>query len=384
MFGMVVIYSEVDIDNIDKCMVDKNCEFIKVPDIDAEIKKRKEDFFAVLREDYFSMYVFNKEIKCDYNCRNLVMRNSDRLNYFYNEFTNKNGISYPFGNLYIADNIVINGELPYILFMRENDFISRNGTEDNTVVEYYDDMDILKFADIAKSKNVQGHFFVVYLGNDNYQCFNTHNTTMSYKYSSQLKSRVTWMVIEEISNIDKLIQEDKELPNRRPKVERKPNFNLIDFAGEKVDEDKIYSLKIYNEEKSNDEDNDDDDGDDDDYHEHDAIDIFENELIGVLSNVDFEVTCETRDGITYIKHGGQYLYAPEDEENSIRLTPHLPKAEERLQFHITHKNTFKITKWNQDIYAAIEWVKSSFGAIYFDDTEVQLRWGEGMEVYLQE
>ncbi|KAI9292441.1 hypothetical protein K502DRAFT_343917 [Neoconidiobolus thromboides FSU 785] len=209
-----------------------------------------------------------------------------------------------------------------MLFVRENGFIMPNLTETNTVVEYYKAIDIDKFVDITKSRNVLAHFSIVYLGNEKYQYFNIHDITMNYRYSTNIKLRVTRMINKNINNIDELIQ-DKELPNKRPKVKTVSNFTLTNINGNKIQENKKYILKLHkekvrisdnkgihnNDDKDNDEEcsskeqsdnndnqnksdkgdsNNESDGDDiddtddnrgyEDYYEYDVIDVFDNRL----------------------------------------------------------------------------------------------------------
>ena len=369
-----------DLDSIDKCFADVTAQFIFVEDLDSEIKKREGQHFFVLHKEYFTVYTrhYREGIKCGYQSRNMVMAHNHSFWHQYNlmhpdryERLKKDGLQL---QVIKVDDLFIWKELPLMYFVSKKDIgkINGNGTEDNTIVEYFDELNIEEFAATLKSKiNVVEHVFVVYLGNHMYQCFNTDDITVNYKYSVRLKYRVVDMVRKDVNSIKELIKEDEELPKKKAKTERDANFKLVDINGNEIDENKKYFLKVrQTEEWSNDE--------------HDALYFFESQLEGCLSSSDLEVSCEIADGISYILCGDQYLHATDESGmDTIGGSSEVPNKFDRLQFHLTTNNMFKITRWNNHVYALLYWVKASVGVIKFDDSEETVRWDTPTEFYLE-
>ncbi|KAJ1913284.1 hypothetical protein H4219_005277 [Mycoemilia scoparia] len=381
----VIIPSDIDLTQINKCFDDVFCVFIRTQDPDQEIKKLDGQTFLVLQKDHFLVYTDEiKAAKFGYQSRNIIMKILGDFNKRYRKLMKYGCAGYPiYRSKVTEDGALIYPELPVVYFVNSKD--KRCGghigpTEDNTVVEYFNgEVDIEKFAEITKSKkDACTHFFVVYLGDDMYRCYNTNDTSINYKYSGSLKFKIVKDVREDVDKILAFVEEDKTLADRRPKTERDPNFILKDTHGKPVVEGKSYDLKIAKDSS------DDVDDEDEEYVrlDHDAISVLDDLLHGTVLEYDLPVNCEIIDGITYLKHDGKYLYASDYEGDQIRVKESLPLKHERLQFHIFDDNTFAITMWGKDIYAILEWVKYSYGYIQFYDSEATLRWGEPMRLLL--
>ena len=337
-----------DLDSIDKCFADVRSQFTSVEDLDSEITAREGQqffFFLVLHKEYFTMYTrqYREGIKCGYQSRNMVMSQIHTVSFRQQyEKLKEDG-----ENLEVVkvDDLLIWKEPPLMFFVNKKDIGKISGyygPEANTVVVYFDQSSIQEFAQIVKTKkNIRKHVFIVYLENDTYQCFNTEDITINYKYGGRRRGRVVDMLRRDVNGIKELIKEGEELPKKKAKTKRDENFKLVDINGNEVDENKKYFLKVrQTEEWRNDE--------------HDALDLFNNELIGVLSSEDLEVKCQVLDGITFIKHQNNYLYGKvaESECNCISTLSETPNKSDRLQFHLSTNNTFKITRWINHLYAA--------------------------------
>src|ERR1700722_12112832 len=111
----VLVPSDFDLESIDKCLVDKYCNFVELDDIE----KRIGTIFVILQEKYFIFYTAKyHNIICDYNCRNFIM---SRLYPKQGDPYYDNLISSNFdGKLKLIDNIFYNNEMPYLFFTKEN------------------------------------------------------------------------------------------------------------------------------------------------------------------------------------------------------------------------------------------------------------------------
>lgn len=148
----VLVPLNFDLESIDKCLVDYYCKFVELDDIE----KRIGTTFVILQEKYFIFYVGKyHNIVCDYNCRNFVMKRLYPRQGDYDKLMNTNFD----GKLNLVDNIFYNIEMPYLLFTKEN--IQQNGAEDNTIIKYYEEINIERFAQITKENRCNKNFFVV-------------------------------------------------------------------------------------------------------------------------------------------------------------------------------------------------------------------------------
>jgi hypothetical protein len=301
IFTIILVPKGFDLDCIDKCFVDVRAQFTFVEDLDSEIKTREGQHFCVLQKEYFTVYTrqYREGVKCGYQSRNMVM--SHNSHFFWHQYNNlmrsDSSEQIKEGEVVLSvtkvNDLFIWKEPPLMYFVSKKDIgnIFGNETEENTVVVYFDESSIKEFAQTVKfKKNVCKHTFIVYLGNDEYQCFNTDDITINYKYGGRLKARVVKMVRKDVNNITKLIKEEEQLPKKRPKTERDAaNFKLVDINGNEVDGNERYFLKIRQE------------GEDDEVDrrgDHDVLEIIEGITAGIGTR-DLEVTCEIVNGIDY-------------------------------------------------------------------------------------
>src|ERR1700730_1137086 len=263
----ILVPLDFDLESIDKCLVDEYCTFAKLDDIE----KRIGTIFMILQEKKFIFYTAkHHNIVCDYNCRNFVMRHlypNCGDPYYDNLIKSNFG-----GKLKLINNVLYNTEMPYLFFTKEN--IMVNEAEDNTIVEYYKEVDIERFVQITKKKQCHDKFFVVYLGDDQYMCCNT-NTLETYQYDARMKYNIFQMLYDDVSFISHIRAKDKTL-------QRVNNFHMIDIAGHQVTDNKDYYLKIV------------------DNNGTDVLEIFNNELTGGTDKTDLVVQCVVENNIVYI------------------------------------------------------------------------------------
>jgi hypothetical protein len=251
----VLIPKGFDIKSIDKCMIDELCNFILLDD--NSIKERLGTIFVILKEEYFIIYTAkHNNIICDYNCRNFIM------SYLYprrgNDLYYENLVNNNFG-LKLIDGIINNIQLPYLIFTNKG--LHDNATEENTIIENYNEIDMKKFAKITKNKKCNKTFFIIYLDNEKYICCNIE-TLETYQYSRRLKYHVIKVLYENVNNIKKLKEEDEILKNRKS-LQRINNFKLIDIKGQPLEEKKDYYLKMFNQDE-------------------DILDIYDNKICNLL------------------------------------------------------------------------------------------------------
>lgn len=226
----VLVPKDFDLDSIEKCIVDYMCNFVTYEDEDA-INSRIDTYFVVLHEAYFVVHVGKTRSKFNYDCRNRVMREA-YSNQGHVHFFQRNTVDDTFHNI----------EPPYLLFTNEN--LTWDLAEDNTIIANYTEVDIRKFAEIAKSKACNDKFFVVYLGDDRYLCCNTRNLE-TYEYTSIIKSRVINILNGKSDDpFEQLKSQHDQLKAIEP-LPRFPDFHLKDIEGHTVEENTDYSLELY-------------------------------------------------------------------------------------------------------------------------------------------
>ncbi|KAJ2475192.1 hypothetical protein IWW56_005532, partial [Coemansia sp. RSA 2131] len=283
----------------------------------------------------------------------------------------------------------------YFVYSKGSDSLRlNNGTEDNTIVEYFDsenDVDLAKFAEIVKSKPycVQKHF-IINKGNE-YRAVETDNVENTYVFSSRHKSWIVPKLTAGTATIDTFIEEDKRLEEGFAKPERQPGFKLRDSNGKIISDGITFALQIQcGREEDEDEDEEDTEGLSKEellYHNKDWVGV--NSFINdgkdhfLCGQVDgggsFE--CETIDDIVYLKHGGGYLHFGIDGEiNDIFIGKSVPTKEQRVQIHYTDDGDICLTGWGGRVYVACDWVKSAYGAIGLEDREEQLHWQSPMKL----
>ncbi|KAJ1897352.1 hypothetical protein LPJ66_003418 [Kickxella alabastrina] len=393
MNKLVVFVPEyVNLDDIDKCLCDRLTEFIQVDSktFEVETELRECNGFIVLEQNRFLVYEQEADgpMAFHYQSRNQVMlhmRYSKISTIRYNDRS----------NLRQKDGLWIVNELPvlYFVFKSDADCLKlNNGTEDNTIVEYYeteDEEEFSKFASIAKSKRAcVPHFFVVNRGNV-YRVVDTNDTSINYSFSNSLKYKIISDLATGTATIQTFIDEEKHLHERRPKTQRLPNFQLRDYLGNPVPENETFSLEIINECRENevgsayaaDNGSDEEDGMDFlsyfDYHSDETPHIFG------CNSYPYIFGFRVVDGITYLTYESKYLCASGDDGYEIKVVPAIPPKNLRIQVHYAEDGSIMLTMWGGNVYADCDWVKCAYGAIGFDSSEYILRWGSPMKLRLR-
>ncbi|KAI9286247.1 hypothetical protein BC943DRAFT_379503 [Umbelopsis sp. AD052] len=343
-----------DLTSIEKCMMDYDCNFIAYED-DEAINSRIGTNFIVLQETCFIAHVSNspprhgnKLFKCDYNCRNSVMKSlyPNNGDYFYGFF------------LRTIDDVIHNTSPPYLLFT--NECIKGYSSDYNTIITSYTRVDIPKFVDIAKSKPCNDKFFVVYLGDDRYICCNTQ-TLETYEYPSVIKYRIIEILCGESDDpFIQLKSEYKQLKSIKP-LPRLSDFQLKDIEGQPILENTDYRLEMY-------------DYDEDvlDMHDFKLYATYHVNLVKMIV-----VQCSIIDGVHYLVRENRYLHIADGRDN-MTFTDQIPAKHQRLQFQVTEKNTFKTVQWNQLNYLTAEMVLSNYTRLFLQAGE-----GDHLELYLK-
>jgi hypothetical protein len=225
----VLFPKDLDIKSIQKCLIDRFCEFIPLDDNVASDKIGSA--FVTFQKDHFIAHVAGRAIKCDYNCRNRVicLLNGYRHRGHFDD--EKETVENSFG-LDLIDDVVHNNELPHLTFCNEDSGYYE--CNDNSIMEHFISVDIQKFAEIAKSKLCNHDFFIVYLGRKNcfdsrYMCCNL-KTLETYEYTGVIKSGIEKVLFDDVDGcMAKWKAEDEALKSDKP-AGRVPEFHLLDFG----------------------------------------------------------------------------------------------------------------------------------------------------------
>ncbi|KAI8578854.1 hypothetical protein K450DRAFT_244842 [Umbelopsis ramanniana AG] len=354
---MDVLYPKgFNLSSIEKCMIDYDCHFIAYED-DEAINSRLGTDFVILQETCFiahvsrasTGYANEEEFKCDYDCRNRVMKDL---------YPNKWERSFQF-DLETVDGVIHNTSPPYLLFT--NECIRGYSSDHNTIIANYTRVDIPKFAEMIKSKPCNDKFFVVYLGDDQYICCNTR-TLETYEYKSVIKYRVIQILCGESDDpFIQLKSEYEQLSSINP-LPKFSDFQLKDIEGQPVLENTDYRLEMY------------------DYDEE-VLDMHDSKLYATYyrnATGMMVVQCSIIDGIYYLVRKNRYLHSAEDYKYTVSFTDQIPVKHQRLQFQVTEKNTLKIVQWNQLNYLTACSVTSNY-------TDISLEAGndDHLELYLK-
>ncbi|KAJ1891899.1 hypothetical protein LPJ66_006659 [Kickxella alabastrina] len=354
----IFVPEHVDLDDFDKCLYDRFAEFIQVDSktFEAETELRERNKFIILERNRFLVYEQEAggPVAFHYQSRNLVM---SLMQYRKISTKHYNVMS----DLRQKDGLWLRDELPvlYFVFKSNADCLKPNCYCDyNTVVEYYEtegEEDFSKFASIANLKRAcVPHFFV-----------NCHHSIQTF------------------------IDEEKHLHERRPKTQRLPNFQLRDYLGNPVSENEKFSLEIINKCRENKigSDSDADNGSDEedgmdflsyfDYHSDETPHIFG------CNSYPYKFGFRVVDGIAYLTYESKYLCASGDDGYKIEVVPTSPPKGLRIQVHYAEDSSIMLTMWGGNVYANCDWVKSAYGAIRFDSSEQNLRWGSPMKLRLR-
>ncbi|KAJ2476245.1 hypothetical protein IWW56_005024 [Coemansia sp. RSA 2131] len=269
-----------------------------------------------------------------------------------------------------------------------------SGTEENTIVEYFDSEDVVdlaKFAEIVKSKPncVQKHF-IVNKGTE-YYAVETDNVENTYIFSLRHRSCIVLKLAAGTATFDTLIEEYKRLEDKLAKPERQPGFKLRDSNGKIIPDGKEFAIHILNDPE------DELDEEETEGFSSGELPCYNNDWIAINSYMNdgkdyflfgkpdggdsFE--CETIDDIVYLKHSGRYLYFDIDGETDyIFIGKAVPAKEQRIQIHYTDDGYICLTAWGGRVYATCEWVKASYGAVQIVDTVENIQLVSPMKLWL--
>ncbi|CAO3696540.1 unnamed protein product [Umbelopsis ramanniana] len=341
-----------DLTSIEKCMVDYDCNFISFKD-DEAISSRIGTNFIILQDTYFIAHIGdtdagNEQYKCDYDCRNCVMRDM---------YPRKGDTFFGFF-LEPIDGLSHNFTPPYLLFT--NECIRGYESDHNTIIANYTKVDIPQFAEITKSKSCNHKFFIVYLGDDQYICCDMQ-TLETYEYASVIKYRVIEILCGKSDDpFSQLNSEYEELKLIKP-LPRFSDFQLKDIEGHPVLENTDYRLEMY------------------DYDE-DVLQMHYAKLAATYYKVRVDiivVQCCIVDGVYYLVRRSKYLHVT-DGRVEMSFTDQIPIKHQRLQFQVTERNTFKTVQWNQRNYL------TSFGVITnYTNLVLQAGNDDHLELYLK-
>ena len=370
----VLFPKDFDINSIQKCPIDSYCKFIPLDD-DALNEEAKLPF-VVLQENYFIAHLGDREVKCDYNCRNRI------LSYLYKFFTHYWHYDHSHGNKKIDNNFGIdlidgtlqNNELPHLVFATEGLRISDDVDDDsNCILETYTTLDLQNFAEITRSKTCNQNFFVIYLGPNaetqhRYMCCNM-KTLETHEYSGAMKSRIEKALYEDVDAcIRKWKAEDQALEMKKP-AKRASNFRLVDIQGNPAEEDTDYLLQMYDQPE----------------------DVLKDEEYVNLIYATYRLNRSSKiivrycivDGVHYLTYNGKYLNISDKEElGYMEVEDEVPEKESRLEFHVTENNTFKTVQWDKTVWLTARKQTLNYTTIHFDDDEEVVRWGTPLELML--
>lgn len=320
----IIIGRGVDINSIDKCLMD---HYATITDHATNAT------YIVFEKEYFSFTVSESicNIKCDYECRNYIMK---QLLLNAPERYYKGMMMYNFdGKLVRKNNIFYNKRRPYMIFTNEhlNDY-------ENTITETYQNVDVHHMKQMVNHKKCHQDFFVVYLGDGEFMSCNTHSFHVNY-YNKKLADVVAEKLYS--NPYSELVKRDRPVIN--PKT-----YLSEDVNGNRIEQNKYYYLRLFN-------------GD------NDVLDVFNDTIVGSTEKDNLIVECVHGDHNTFILHQKKYLCV---YNNEIKLTPNPPPQDQSLMFTDTDGHKFKIVHNHK--YMDIEWVKASTGVIVFNHSGVDL------------
>ncbi|CAM0141848.1 hypothetical protein VKS41_004452 [Umbelopsis sp. WA50703] len=351
----VLVPKDFDIDSIEKCLIDYECNFIRY-DNEMAINSRLGTVFVVLQETHFIVHAANKQVNCNYDCRNRIMKTlflRNGNNYDIDKISNDHLIK-------DVEGVIHNTEQPYLLFTNEK--LQFNLSEDNTIIANYINVDIPQFAEITISKLCNNKYFVVYLGDGQYICCNVQ-TLETYQYSSHLKYHIVEILRESPDDPFTRLKSHIDSIHNHLKIEppkRTVSFQLMDIEGHPVEENTEYQLEMYD-------------------IDEDILQLYDAKLYATYyanCSDSLIVQCSIIDGIYYLTHDNKYFHVADDSDE-ISLTDQLPSKEQRLEFEVTERNTFKTVQWNRNLYLTFELITSNYSILFFN------AYGSHVELFLK-
>ncbi|KAI9289204.1 hypothetical protein BC943DRAFT_357169 [Umbelopsis sp. AD052] len=344
----VLIPKGFSIDSIEKCMMDYDYNFIEYDDEEA-INSRLGSSFIVLKQTHFIAHHQNQQFKCDYNCRNRVMK----------QLISENPDLVLSHWLETVDDVIRSRYPPYLLFT--NECVKGSKAEDGSIIANFTTVDIPSFVEITKSKQCDDRFFMVNLGDDQYLCCNIQ-TLKIYKYHACVRYCFLLSIYcgEPEDQFKEVDSEYEELKSLTP-LPKFLNSQLLDIEGHPVEEHTEYQLEMCDQDM-------------------DILSFFDGKLTGTAFVNQVEILAVKYyivDGIHYLTYDNKYLHVA-DGNDEISLTDQLPRKHQRLQFVLTERNTFTIFKWNQRVFLEFEALNNSYSALQFEDEKLFIS-GTGLQ-----
>jgi len=332
----IVVGADVNIDSIDKCLMDYYAT------ITEHATKHK---YIILETDYFTFTVGDVvcNIKCDYECRNYIMSElfMPKPDSYYERMINTS-----FNNdLALKNGIFYNTRRPYMLF--SNEPFKTYLTERNTITETYAEVDIQHMTNIVRQKRCHQTFFIVNLGNGEYMSCNTTSF-----HVNRYPQHAHHDVLDNLYMYPDLAIEmpEKEIPTTTSTLS-------MDMNGNPIRDDHYYYLNILTE---NDNDN------------NDILMVVDDKIIGSNGDDGLIVRCKMMNDQMYFIYMNKYYICADDDQNIV-LNDEMPSPDQCLQF-VDNDNRFKIV--HKDKFMDIDWITSSYGDILF-------RYNDGLDMCLE-
>ncbi|CAO3693196.1 unnamed protein product [Umbelopsis ramanniana] len=291
------------IDSIEKCMMDYDCNFNEYDDEEA-ISSRLGSTFIVLKESYFMAHYQDQQVKCDYNCRNRIMK----------ELIAGNGRVGESDHLEKVNDVLRGKKPPYLLFT--NECIRDSRAEDDSIIADYTTEDIYsdidRLLEIVKSKQCYQKFFVVYLGDNQHRCNQYFFFHTQHLYGMECGEFNKCHVIDTFygDSEDPMAQLESDCQKQIPMepLPKLPTFKLMDIEGNPVEENTEYQLEMYDQDM-------------------DLLNFYNDGELSATARDNLEkplvVKYSIIDGIHYLTYKNKYLHVA-DESSEISLTDKLP------------------------------------------------------------
>ncbi|KAI8582055.1 hypothetical protein K450DRAFT_285315 [Umbelopsis ramanniana AG] len=324
------------IGSIEKCMMDYDCKFIEYDDEEA-INSRLGSSFIVLEQTHFIAHYPNKQVKCDYNCRNRIMKDLLSDDPWVSE-------SYLVEKI---DDVIRSKSPPYLLFT--NECLRDSSAEDGSIIANYITVDIPRFAEITRSKQCNDKFFMVNLGDDQHLCCNIQ-TLETYKYHSCVRYSVLDLISGGSEEGFNQLHSKYDNVKMLTPIPKNPSFKLFDIEGNSAEENREYQLEMYDQDM-------------------DALNFFDGKISATTYYNQVEVLVvkySIVDGIHYLTYDNKYLHVA-DGSDEISLTDQIPNKHQRLYFVPTEDNAFIVFKWNSITFLTLEVFTNSYSSCSFKE-----------------
>lgn len=391
---IVFVSEDVDTCSIQKCLVDFDCQFIRLMNSSSQsqhlnqhvTKTQDKHKYFILYKTYFAVHVGGQLVKkCSYDCRNRVMSFAFLEKSSWMTTATKQAFEDNNYGLDLIDGIIHNNELPHLIFTNERYYNSFS--DPNTIMENYTTIDLQIFADITKTKACKQSFFVVHFSNlpESFACQTTPanlsqtskgpfmccsmKTLEFYEYNFNTRHDIEQALLKDADICFAKWKAEKDAVLAKRPAARISDFRLRDIEGNPVEENIDYYIGLYE-------------------HPETILRIDRSSKLYVNILTPYRLKNATRmvvrytvkNGIHYLTHESRFLSAIAQD---IKLKDEEPAKDQRLEFHATEGNTFKIVKWNKHIWLTFErnTVNNSF--VTFDNCEETVIYGTPLELFLK-